>query len=208
MYRPRSFAIDNAAAIRGLMTENGFATLLTPHAGGIEITHIPLLLDVDKSRYGVLSGHVARANPHWRHWSDDAPESVAIFHGPHGYISPGWYADTRAVPTWNYAVVHAIGRPRLLEDRERLKALVMRLASVYEAPLGRPWNAEAAAGVIERELDGIVGFTMPIDRLEGKFKLSQNRSAADRDGVIAALEALGSPQAALAASMRHPPPKQ
>lgn len=206
MYRPRSFATDDVAAMHRLMTENGFATLITPGAEDTAVTHVPLLLEADGSRYGTLLGHLARPNPHWRRWAEGDPESIAIFHGPHGYISPGWYADARAVPTWNYAVVHAAGRPRLFEDREALKAMVMRLASVYEAPLGWPWNADAAADVIERELGGIVGFTMPIERLDGKFKLSQNRPKPDREGVVAALEA-GGGHAALAVMMKNFPRK-
>lgn len=199
MYKPRSFATDDIRAMHYLIRAHGFGTLITPHAGGIEISHIPMLLETaTDAPFGVLLGHVAKANPHWRQFEAGAP-SLAIFYGPHGYISPGWYEEPRAVPTWNYAVVHAHGRPAPVVERAPLKALVTRLAEVYEAPLGRPWDMEAAADVIEAELGGIVGFRMRIEHLDGKFKLSQNRSVADRTGVAAALEELNP---ALAALMR------
>lgn len=187
MYKPRSFATDDVAAMHRLIRAHGFGTLVTPHADGVEISHIPMFLEVEADApYGVLLGHVAKANPHWRQF--EAGASFAIFCGPHGYISPGWYAERLTVPTWNYAVVHAHGRPDLVVERAPLKALVTRLAEIYEAPLGHPWDMEAAAEAIDAELGGIVGFRMPIERLDGKFKLSQNRSVADRAGVIAALE--------------------
>jgi transcriptional regulator len=108
--------------------------------------------------------------------------------GPHAYISPAWYEEQATVPTWNYTVVHAIGSVRLVEDTARLRAMVMRLVAQHEAPLGNPWDVRKAERVIDTELQAIVGFEIPIDRLEGKFKLNQNRSVEDREGVIRALE--------------------
>lgn len=207
MYRPRSFACDDLATLHEFIEAHSFATLITPGSQGFEISHIPLLLTRDGSRFGTLHGHLARPNPHWRRFVDDAPPSVAIFHGPHGYISPGWYASPQSVPTWNYAVVHAAGRPRLLRDDAALRELVMRTVNVYEQPIGSPWDVAAAGGAIDAELGGIVGFTMPIERLDGKFKLSQNRSAVDHSGVVAALAQSGAASnPALAALMREFPP--
>jgi transcriptional regulator len=113
--------------------------------------------------------------------------------GPHAYISPSWYREQETVPTWNYAVVHASGAPQLVEDDARLRAMVMRLVENHEAPLGHPWDVRGAESVIDAELAGIVGFEIPIDRLEGKFKLNQNRSREDQEGVVTALEKSSDP---------------
>ena len=145
------------------------------------------MVDADRGPHGTLIAHMARANPHWRAFAG-APPSLVVFMGPHAYISPAWYEEQATVPTWNYAVVHATGTPRLVVETEPLRAMVLRLVDTHEAPLGHPWDVRQAESVMDADLQAIVGFEIPIDRLEGKFKLNQNRSRADQEGVVRALE--------------------
>jgi transcriptional regulator len=135
---------------------------------------------------------MARANPQWRHFAD-GQEALVIFQGPHAYISPSWYTDHQSVPTWNYAVVHAYGMPRLLEDVET-RALLQSLVETFEAPLEPPWRLDSLPEEnITRMLRGIVGFEIEIARLEGKLKLNQNRPEVDQERVVEVLEASGDP---------------
>ena len=150
------------------------------------ITHLPLVLDRgDRPGAERLLGHVARANPHWRRF-DGALPAVAIFRGPHGYVSPSWYPEHPSVPTWNYAVVHVHGAPRVVGESET-REIVHRLIEQYERSRESRWTPELPPEFLDRELRAIVGFEMPIARLEAKFKLSQNRDAADREGALAGL---------------------
>jgi transcriptional regulator len=184
MYIPSAFAVDDRAALQAVMDAYSFATLVSVDAGRPFATHLPLLLDAGRGAHGVLIGHVARANPQWRQL--EQAEALAIFHGPHAYISPAWYGPGPAsVPTWNYVAVHAYGTVRIIEDAalvaEQLRALVER----HE--VGSDWVLDTAyAGRIQA---GVVAFELEITRLEGKFKLSQNKPAAARAGVAAALAA-------------------
>jgi transcriptional regulator len=191
MYNPSSFRIEDREMLHGFIERFGFATLITG-SGACEpiVTHLPLLLDADRGPLGTLIGHVAGANPHWQ--ADHASQtSLAIFHGPHAYISPAWYTSAApAVPTWNYAVVHAAGKLSLIEDADRIGSVVRALATQYE-PGAMPRHNEPAPEAESRLLASIVAFEMPIDRLEGKFKLSQNRSSEDQAAAIAALEKQG-----------------
>ncbi len=138
-----------------------------------------------------LIGHLARANPQWRDLADGVA-ALAIFHGPHAYVSPSWYATKqetgKVVPTWNYVAVHAYGRLKVFDDPDRLYEVVGRLTEVHEADRAEPWSVtDAPAGFIRSQLKGIVGLELGVERLEGKWKLSQNRPVADREGVIAGL---------------------
>src|SRR5450432_976159 len=186
MHVPDSFRIDDEARIKTFVERYDFATLVSSTPGGIVATPLPLL--VRRAPTGlILVGHVARANAHWRLLDGDA-EALAIFHGPHGYVSPTWYANGPAVPTWNYATVHAYGRPRATEDAtftaELLRELVLRYEKGADA-----WRIEGQPPHFIEELTAaIVCFEMPVDRWEAKFKLGQNRSAEDRAGTIAGLE--------------------
>ena len=151
----------------------------------------------------MLRAHMAHANPQWRTFSPDR-EVLVIFHGPHHYVSPAWYASHPSVPTWNYAVVHALGRPTLIEDRERLTALLRELVTRHEAASPEPWKMALPPDYQDKMLSAIVGFEIEITRLEGKFKLSQNRPSEDRPLVIEELERLGSDDAlGVAALMRE-----
>ena len=197
MYIPTAFRADDRAALRDLIERHGFGTLVTVIDGAPFATHLPFLLDRER---GLLLGHVARANPHWRAL-DGSAESLAIFQGPHGYVSPSWYASGPAVPTWNYAAVHVYGAPRVLNDESRLLDLLARLVHQYESGRQRPWAMDLPADYQRKMLHGIVGFEMPIGRVEGKFKMSQNRPAEDRRGVIRELASGGPEERALAEFM-------
>ena len=180
VYIPRHFVGDEATA-RKLIADFPFAILVTGGAAGVHVTHLPLLLGDDGA---ALIGHVARPNPHWQAFAQGT--TVAVFQGPHAFVSRGWYRDPGDnVPTWNYAAVHVTGRPVALDDAGA-RAAVERLAARFEPP-GLPAIAEAKLGKL---LHGIVAFRMPIERLEVKFKMSQNKPA-EVAGVIAGLEATG-----------------
>ncbi len=186
MYVPGSFAETDAGVLAALIGDYGFATLVGVADGAPFASHVPLLYDRDAGPHGTLTGHLARANPHWRCFGGGA---LAIFHGPHAYISPTWYASTPAVPTWNYAVVHAYGTPRPLDDAGAAQAVLERLIAAYE-PCG--WSLDRLDGkYLDAQIRGIAAFEIPITRLEGKFKLNQNKSPDDRRGAIAGLRAAG-----------------
>jgi transcriptional regulator len=182
MYVPAHFREDRVEILHDAMRRIGLATLVTQGSEGVEANHLPLLLEE-----GVLRGHFARANPVWKSLNPDA-EALAIFLGPHAYVSPSWYpskAETgKAVPTWNYITVHARGRFTLRDDPAWLRAHVGALSATHEAASTAPWSvADAPADYIDGLLRAIVGFEISLTRLEGKWKLSQNRSAADIEGV-------------------------
>ena len=197
---PGHFAEHDIARLQALVRARNFATLVSAHQGEIQVSHLPFLLDADGR---TLRAHMARANPQWRTFSPER-EVLVIFQGPHHYVSPAWYTSHPSVPTWNYAVVHAQGRPTLIEGRERLAALVRELVMHHEAASSEPWRMNLPADYQDRMLSAIVGFEIAITRLEGKFKLSQNRPSADRPLVIEELERLGSDDAlGVAALMRE-----
>lgn len=187
MYVPASFAEDDLPTLHGLIDAHPFALLVTVADGLPVASHIPFLLDRQRGERGTLIGHLARANPQWRSFTTSA---LVVFEGPHAYVSPSWYAGEPNVPTWNYAVVHAYGTPRVLADGAVVRAEIDRLVAAYEGSRARPWSTAAVpSAYVDRMLSAIVAFEIPIDRLEGKFKLSQNKTAADRDGVVAGLRA-------------------
>ena len=197
LYLPPHFRVDDRAALLRFMDGNGFATLVSHAAGGISVSHVPLIVEAEGETVRLL-GHVARNNEHWRAL-EGADEVLAIFHGPHAYVSPTWYAQHPSVPTWNYAVVHAHGRARLMDEAE-LHDVVTRLSSKYEAGNPKPWRlSEQPPAYVSGMLQNIVGFEIAVERLEGKFKLSQNRPA-EIPRVIDALEKAG--ETAVAALMK------
>ena len=183
MYVPAQFSESDAARIHKLIADYNFATLISGAGQDLQVSYLPLLFDAQRGERGALLGHMARANPHWRQWSESAP-ILALFHGPHGYISPNWYQTVPAVPTWNYAVVHVRGTVHLIESSAERKALLQRLVEKHEAGRNPPWRMDLPQDFEAKNLQAIVGFEITIDRLEAKFKLSQNRSAADRCSVI------------------------
>lgn len=187
MYIPAPFAETRVDVLHGFVRAHPFATMVTTGDDGLPFaTHLPLLLDAGRGPHGTLCGHVARPNPQAADLAA-AREVLAVFHGPHAYVSPTWYATAPSVPTWNYAVVHAYGVPRVVDDPAAVRDLLEAAVRAFEAP-GSPWTtSDLPARYLESMTAGVVAFELPIQRLEGKFKLSQNRPQADRDGVIAAL---------------------
>jgi transcriptional regulator len=191
VYIPPLHKEDRVDVMHDAIRRIGLATLVTQTADGLIASHVPMLLDVAPEPYGTLIGHLARPNPQAR---GAIGEALAIFQGPEAYITPSWYATKRAtgkvVPTWNYVAIHAYGTLELFDDRERLRDVVTRLTERQEAGRTDPWAvSDAPADFTEAMLKGIVGFALPVTRLEGKWKMSQNRPAEDRAGVIAGLEA-------------------
>ncbi len=206
MYRPAYTEETRVDVLQALMRDQSFATVITLASTGLEANHLPLLLDPTPAPFGILHGHVSRANNMWRDTSPDV-EALAVFHGPASYISPSLYPGKhdagKAVPTWNYAVVHAYGHVRYYEDPDRLLEHVTRLTDRHEGDRPVPWKVtDAPADYISALLKGIVGMDITITRLIGKWKVSQNRPTADRQGVVDGLS-LGDDQAkAMAALVR------
>ena len=192
MYIPTAFRVVDRETLYDFIEQHGFATLVTASQGGPVASHVPLWLDRERQ---VVAGHLARANPQCDLLT--GVESLAIFQGPHAYISPTWYATTPAVPTWNYTAVHVTGIATRLSD-ERTAEVVDRLVSKYESGRANPWPNDLPPEFRQRMLAGIVGFELPLDRIEGKFKLGQNRSAADQKGVVQGLAGEGGEAARLA----------
>ena len=195
MYIPKAFEVTDRETLHDFIEANSFATLITTLDDAPFATRLPLILDRKGSANGTLIGHVARANPHWRSF-DGTAQALAMFDGPHAYISPSWYATSPAVPTWNYATVHAYGAPRVIDDPRRVEAIVDRLVAINEAALPRPWSARSVPLEFKANLlKAIVGFEMVIDRIVGKFKFGQNRPIEDQLATFEALEQTSSREA-------------
>jgi transcriptional regulator len=191
LYTPPHFNQADRARMRADIAATGFATLITVGAHGPIISHVPLLLREDGTEFGVLIGHLARGNPQWQH-SDLAKPAVAVFMGPHAYVSPSYYPskleNPRVVPTWNYAVVHVTGILEVFEDSEQLLGDLTKLTEKHETRVGSEWKtSDAPTDFLIRQTKGIVGIRMAITGFEGKSKLSQNRAIADQANVAATL---------------------
>jgi transcriptional regulator len=190
MYNPPHFKEDRVSVLHAAIRAAGLATLVTTGPDGLVAGHIPFLLDPEPAPFGTLHGHLARGNPQGH--SDSDGEALAIFLGPDAYVTPSYYATKRetgkVVPTWNYVAIHAYGKLEFCDDADWLLALVTRLTRRHEAGRAAPWEAsDAPADFIRGQLKGIIGFAMPIARLEGKWKMSQNRPEADRAGAAEGL---------------------
>jgi transcriptional regulator len=195
VYVPGHFNEDRIDVLHELIRGTGLATLVSMSADGLIASHAPLMIDPDPAPYGTLIGHLAKANPHARA-ADPGVQTLVIFQGPEGYITPSYYAAKKehgkVVPTWNYAAVHAYGTLEVFDDPARLLAVVTRLTKLHETKRAQPWAvSDAPADFVQGMLRGIVGIALPITRLEGKVKMSQNRPAADQTGVIDGLRADG-----------------
>ncbi len=198
MYNPPAFREDRIEVLHETMRRAPLANLVVQNGEGFEASPLPLLLDPEPAPLGTLSGHIARGNPLAR---AEGAMALAIFMGPDTYVTPSWYATKRetgrVVPTWNYVTLHAEGRLRFFDDPEALLALVRNLTARHEGERAKPWAVEdAPADFIAAQLKGIIGFTLTLTRLEGKWKMSQNRTPADRAGVAAGLAAEGRPAVA------------
>ncbi|MEO6964279.1 MAG: FMN-binding negative transcriptional regulator [Acidobacteriaceae bacterium] len=198
MYIPRAFVEERLPVLHELIRSQPFCSLVTVGTSGLFASHLPMVLHGDQGSFGVLHGHLSRANTQWRDFNPEV-EALAIFSGAHHYISPSWYPEKsehgKVVPTWNYAVVHAYGNLRTIEKAEWLSNHLRELTSQHESAAAVPWKVtDAPAEFIESMLKGIVGLELTITRLEGKWKVSQNRSERDRRGVIQGLDDLDSPE--------------
>ena len=196
MYTPRAFALEDLPEIQQLIQHTRLAQLVTMGEQGLQASHLPLLLNPDEGPNGTLYGHLAKANRQWQDLQDGS-EALVIFAGAEAYISPGFYPAKaehgKVVPTWNYIAVHAYGKAEVFTDAERLLGVVSALTDRHEGNRAQPWKvSDAPADYIDGMLKAIVGFSLPIERLIGKRKLSQNRSAADiagvRDGLAASAD--------------------
>ena len=222
MYVPEHFRESRPDALHDFIRHHSFGTLVSVLDGAPFATHLPFLVDASRGPHGTLLGHMARANPHWRAFagangagagakSTETPESLVTFLGPHAYISPSWYETPISVPTWNYATVHAYGRPRIVHDTAAVVTLLTRTVDLYESGFERPWKLDGLpADYVDKMTANIVAFEIELTRLEGKLKLSQNRSAADRRSVIGALQVGAGPDGTALAEMMalHSPPER
>ena len=195
MYLPPHFKEERLPVLHEAIRHSRVASLVTMTGAGMVASHVPMLLDSEPSPYGTLQGHVAKANMQWRD-SVGGTDGLAIFLGPEAYISPAWYPskreDGKVVPTWNYVAIHAYGPVEFFEDAERLLKVVTRLTETHEGKRADPWSvSDAPDDYIRARLKGIVGFEMPIRRLEGKWKMSQNQSAENRLGAAEGLRREG-----------------
>lgn len=182
MYTPEHFKETNPERIAAFINEHAFGMLITSLDGVPFISHLPFLLDCSAGTHGKLLGHMARANLQWQHF-EAASEAMVVFQGPHAYVSPSWYSSP-GVPTWNYAVAHLRGKPRLIEDLSELGALVERLTDTHESHLPNPWKPSLTGEKQSKLLNMIVGFEIEITDIQAKFKLSQNRPIEDQRHVI------------------------
>ena len=200
MYLPPHFKEERLSVLHQAIHDIGLATLVTFGTAGLEASHVPLLLDTttgtgESAPYGTLYGHLARGNRQLQRAISDA-EALAIFLGPASYVSPSWYPTKvetgKVVPTWNYMTVHAYGRLQVIEDPDGLLKIVTRLTNKHESGRQSPWAvSDAPSDFIQAQLKGIIGFSLPLTRIEGKWKMSQNRPAADRAGVASGAAAEG-----------------
>jgi transcriptional regulator len=198
MYLPSHFAETRVEVLHALMREQPFATLVAHGDDGLSANHLPLHLAAGIGPHGALQGHVARANPLWRQTVDS--EVLAIFHGPQAYVTPSWYAtkraDGKAVPTWNYVVVHARGQLRVIDDPVWLREQLETLVAQHEAGFAEPWQiSDAPPDYIDKMLGAIVGIEITISELSGKWKISQNQPESNRAGVVAGLRQQGTEDA-------------
>ena len=186
MYIPPLNRVDDRGKIIDFINNHGFALLVSKNGQGITASHLPVLWDENDSEWGMLRSHMARANPQWRHF-ESGDEVLCIFHGPHAYISPSWYVMQHTVPTWNYAAVHVYGVPQLLDTAD-LRQIVYDTTAKYESAMPQPWTIPLSEQELDKMLKAIVGFSIRITRVEAKFKLGQNRSTEDQQGMLRALQ--------------------
>jgi transcriptional regulator len=209
MYVPKHFEESRIDVLHGLIKANPFGTLVGLTTRGLVANHIPLEIEDTPAPLGMLRGHIARANPFWQECSTET-EALVIFQAADSYISPSWYPtkkqNGKVVPTWNYAVVHAYGAVRFIDDKSWLRMFVEKLTNRHEAGRSEPWKiTDAPPDFIDKQLDAIIGVEIPITSLQGKWKLSQNRPIEDREGMVQGLLQEGSDSALSLAKLVRPP---
>ena len=188
MYIPRSFSETDAEVLYQFIRDHNFAAFVTQHNGQMIASHLPFMVDTER---GVLKAHLARANDQWKGF--DGSEALVIFQGAHAYVSPTWYETHPSVPTWNYATVHVYGVPQLVDDAATIRAMLGDLVENHERGRDPEWEMHLPDDYYATMVQSIVVFELPISRIEGKFKLSQNRSEVDQESVIAHLSGSASP---------------
>jgi transcriptional regulator len=191
MYVPKPFAVEDVPRLHDFMQEFNFAAMVTGRDGELTASHIPFVLDRAAQPYGVLRAHIAIRNPQLADLQAGS-QALIIFQGPHTYVSPTWYVNPENVPTWNYTVVHAYGVPKI-GNKAAMIALLKKLTEKHESSFEKPWDFDQDAPWVQKLLNEIVAFEIRIEKLEGKFKLNQNRKPEDREGVIATLSASEDP---------------
>jgi transcriptional regulator len=204
MYVPPAFAVADLAELHDLIRASRLGFLVTRSPSELQSTPLPFFLDAEEGEYGTLYGHLARANPQWKSSMDG--QAMVLFMGPNAYITPSWYATKevtgKVVPTWNYVAVEAHGTAEFFDDAERLLNVVTRLTRIHEQPRDKPWAVgDAPMDFIKAQLRSIVGLRMPIVRVDGKRKMSQNRNAGDRAGVIEGLSQSNDPEDVVVAGL-------
>lgn len=199
MYIPAAFAETDLLKLHAFIEQNSFGLLVSQVDGVPFATHLPFLLERRTGPHGTLVGHMARANPHWQTLPNQTP--LAIFSGPHAYISPTWYEAEQVVPTWNYTAVHVYGRAQTIEDEAGLLDIVRKTVNLYEQSMPRPWSFDGADTFTKRLLTQIVGFRIEIDKIEGKWKVNQNQPLERRRNVVRALNEQGGENAQAIAAM-------
>ncbi len=202
MYVPKHFSEEDLTVLQALMRANSFATLISMQEDGVPVaTSLPVVLEAEPAPYGTLKAHLARGNPQWHTLQQDR-EVLVIFQGPHAYISPSWYEEALSVPTWNYATVHAYGKPRLITEQKELYEHLSVLVATYEGSFAQPWQIEGLPrDYVQKMMKGVVGLSIEITRLQGKYKMSQNRSTQDRQQVIEQLHMAQDPRLRKVASL-------
>jgi transcriptional regulator len=189
LYIPAAFNESDLSTLHDFIEQNSFGLLCSWHDGKPFASHLPFLLERGAAARGVLVGHMARANPQWRQAAGQ--EVLAVFSGPHAYISPAWYEADDVVPTWNYVAVHAVGTLEVVDEPEALRTIVAAMVSHYESSRPQPWQLGGPSAYLDRMLRGIVGFRIEIAVLEGKWKLGQNHPWPRREKVVRALREQG-----------------
>ena len=185
MYIPKAFEINDKSKLYDFIKRNSFGILFSQEEDGPFATHLPFLLDEKKGETDVLIGHMAKPNPHWKNLNKK--EVLVVFSGPHAYISPTWYNENNTVPTWNYVAVHIYGTVKIIDEQEKMVDLIEKTVNFYEATMPTPWNAQFDDKFIGGLMNGIVGFEISINKIEGKWKLNQNHSIERQQNLVKGL---------------------
>lgn len=190
MHIPNIYKNENLAEVKSFLVENSFGILINQTNGKLTGTHIPMELDKDEHGADVLVGHIAKANPQWKNFQENG-EVLAIFNGPHSYVSSSWY-EKENVPTWNYIAVHVYGKIKIIEGEELLESL-KKLVDKYEVNSKNPVSVEKMSAKTMRQINGIIGFSIKITEIQAAYKLSQNRNESDYHNIVDKLENTGNP---------------
>lgn len=185
MYIPKAFENNDKIKLYDFIKRNSFGILFSQEENGPFATHLPFIIEEKKGEVDVLIGHMAKLNPHWKYLNNK--EVLVIFSGPHAYISPTWYNEDNTVPTWNYIAVHVYGTVRIINEKEEMVELMEKTVNIYESTMPNPWKAQFDNKFIDGLMNGIVGFEISVNKIEGKFKLNQNHSIKRQQNLVTGL---------------------